>query len=241
MEKEDVPPSAPAWYPGPGTSDVTGRPTYVDVDTMPEIKIWFLHHKWRQWFRILDADQDGIISADDMEKTNAKLEQIRLLVNFKDSAPSEEEQRKWWNDHVFKRGPGEDISLEDYISYLEGFAEPDLRPVKFLPIITQFFDFFSTEEYRKKKLILGERDFVKFWTILVNIDERHCKYMFIKHVPSPLTLASLLDDFVALVSHDDVLNNDNYRLLAVLKQNHNGCCSNPDNITMLGKRWLYVV
>ncbi|XP_062609836.1 uncharacterized protein LOC134271640 isoform X3 [Saccostrea cucullata] len=37
MEKEDVPPSAPAWYPGPGTSDVTGRPTYVDVDTMPEI------------------------------------------------------------------------------------------------------------------------------------------------------------------------------------------------------------
>ncbi|XP_062596642.1 sarcoplasmic calcium-binding protein-like, partial [Saccostrea cucullata] len=186
---------------------------------------WFLHHKWRQWVRILDADQDGVISADDMEKTNAKLEQIRLFINCKDSAPSEEEQKKWWNDHVFKCGPGKDICLEDYICYLEGFAQPHERPGKFKPIITQFFDFFSTEEYRKKNLILGERDFVKFWTLLLNIDERHCRNMFIKHVPSPLTLASLLDDFVALVSHDDVLNNDNYRLLAVLKQKHNGCCS----------------
>ncbi|XP_061195951.1 uncharacterized protein LOC133204223 [Saccostrea echinata] len=83
-------------------------------------KRWFIHHKWRQWVRLLDAEQDGIISADDMEKTNAKLEQIRTLLNGRDSALSEDEQKKWWNNHVFKRGPGKDISLEDYISYLEG-------------------------------------------------------------------------------------------------------------------------
>ncbi|XP_062575118.1 uncharacterized protein LOC134237048 [Saccostrea cucullata] len=37
MEKEDVPPSVPAVYPGPGTSDVTGGSAYVEADIMPEI------------------------------------------------------------------------------------------------------------------------------------------------------------------------------------------------------------
>ncbi|XP_061195688.1 uncharacterized protein LOC133203906 [Saccostrea echinata] len=191
-------------------------------------KKWFLRHKWRQWVRLLDADQDGVISADDMEKTNAKLERIRILVGARNTALSGANQKKWWNDHIFKCGAGKDISIEDYISYLEGTvgaAPPHERANKVKPFITGFFNFFSTEDYRKKNLILGEEDFVKFWTILADVDERHCREKFVKHIPTPLTMAYFMEDFVAFTSHDEFWNEYGNRIFNVLKgERSDRCC-----------------
>lgn len=40
---------------------------------------WFIRRKLRCWVKLLDADQDGVISQDDMKKTNEKLEGLRKL------------------------------------------------------------------------------------------------------------------------------------------------------------------
>ncbi|XP_061175545.1 uncharacterized protein LOC133184469 [Saccostrea echinata] len=188
-------------------------------------KRWFLRRKWRQWVRLLDADQDGIISADDMERTNAKLEQIRRLVGARDTPLSAEEQKKWWNDHIFKSGPGKDISMTDYVMWVESNIPLHEMANKVKPIITGFFNFFSTEDYRKKNLIIGEEDFVMFWAILADVNERHCRKMFVKHIPSPLTMAFFLEDFEAFLSHNEFWNEYAYRVFNILKYRDScRCC-----------------
>ncbi|XP_048743368.2 uncharacterized protein LOC130046285 [Ostrea edulis] len=190
-------------------------------------KKWSLHRKWRQWVRLLDADHDGIIRPEDMEKTNAKLEQIRRLVGARQSPLSAEDQRKWWNDNIFKGGPGKPISLHDYTSFLEGSMvsvnNPHENANKMRPVITGFFNFFSTDEYRKKNLIICEDDFIRFWRILADIDEQHCREMFNKHFPAPVTMASFMEDFTAFVSHVDFWDEYSNRVFNLLKFRRTGC------------------
>ncbi|CAG2223615.1 unnamed protein product [Mytilus edulis] len=60
---------------------------------IPKAKNWFMRHKWHQWASLLDADQDGIISSDDMKKTNATLEQLRLAVGDRRTALNADAQK----------------------------------------------------------------------------------------------------------------------------------------------------
>jgi hypothetical protein len=154
-----------------------------------------------------------------MEKTNAKLEQIRRLFGARESPLSREDQQKWWEDHIFKSGPGKPISLEDYTCYL--MSAGDMRPV-----ITGLFKFFSTDEYRKRNLIMGEDDFVRFWGILADVDERHSREMFNRYFPAPVTMTSFLEDFVAFVSHPDFWDEYNNRVYNVVKFRRSGFCCN---------------
>jgi hypothetical protein len=163
-----------------------------------------------------------------MKKTNAKLEQIRKILGARTTTMKEADQKKWWNDHVFKTGPGKDISVADYVSYLEGTVgavPPHEKAGKVKPMATGLFNFFSTDNYRKKNLILGEEDFVKFWAILADADERHCRKMLLRHFPTPLTLAYFLDDFTAFLSHQDFFDEYSSRIFNVLKfGGSQGCC-----------------
>ncbi|VDI29208.1 Hypothetical predicted protein [Mytilus galloprovincialis] len=98
-----------------------------------------MRHKWHQWASLLDADQDGIISSDDMKKTNATLEQLRLAIGDRRTALNADAQTKWWDDHIFKRGADKHISVEDYVAYLEGIYNPADMGNKMRPVITGFF------------------------------------------------------------------------------------------------------
>ncbi|XP_062613860.1 uncharacterized protein LOC134275608 isoform X2 [Saccostrea cucullata] len=202
----------------------------LSVFVMPvHQKRWLFRRKWRQWVRLIDADQDGVISADDMEKTNAKFEELRKLFGVRNSALSAAKQKKWWNDHIFKLGPGNDISVNDYIYYLEGTVGgvvPSARPKKVKPVVTGFFDFFSTGEYRKKSLIIGQNDFVKFWTILVGLDEVQGKKLFLKNFPAPFTMTHFMEDFVNFLSNDEFLDEVSYRVFNVLRhrESQSRCC-----------------
>lgn len=191
-------------------------------------KQWFIRRKLRRWAKLLDADQDGVISEEDMKKTNEKLERLRQLIVARRTALSESQQKKWWDDNIFKRGPGKDIDVEEFISYVEGTlgtGSPCDRANKVRPVIKKLFDFFTTEEYMKRKLILGEEDFVKFWTILDNNnDEDHYKRMFIKHFPSPLCLSDIMEDFVAFLSHPDFFDEYSNRVFNVVKYRPKGMC-----------------
>ncbi|XP_056007691.1 uncharacterized protein LOC125666332 [Ostrea edulis] len=195
---------------------------------VPMQKTWFLRRKWCQWAKLLDADKDGVISEDDMKKTNAKLEEIRKRLGARNTAMEEADQKKWWNEHIFKTGRGKDISVADYVSYLQGTvgaAVPHEKAGKVKAMVTGFFNIFSTEGFRKKNLILGEEDFVKFWAILADVDERHCRRMLIRHFPTPLTLAYFLEDFTAFLSHQEFFDEYSNRIFNVVKfRRSNGCC-----------------
>ncbi|XP_071182051.1 uncharacterized protein [Mytilus edulis] len=191
---------------------------------IPKAKNWFMRHKWHQWASLLDADQDGIISSDDMKKTNATLEQLRLAVGDRRTALNADAQNKWWDDHIFKRGANKHISVEDYVAYLEGIYNPADMGNKMRPVITGFFNFFSTPDFRKKNCILTEEDFIKFWTILKNVDKVHCRNIYIRHFLNPTTMESFLGDFVALVSSNDFFDENTIRVHTVLKPPRSSPC-----------------
>ena len=64
---------------------------------------WFLRRKFRRWARLLVADQDGVISQEDMRKTNVKLECLLKLIGARRTVLSAEDQKIWWNDNICKR------------------------------------------------------------------------------------------------------------------------------------------
>jgi hypothetical protein len=135
---------------------------------------------------------------------------------------------KWWNDHILKRGPDKDMSVYDYVAYLDGLLRPlppHEKANKMRPVITGFFDIFSTKEYRDKKLFLGEEDFVNFWVIFADVDEHHCRRVYTKYFPAPLTMEYFLADFEAFVSNPEFVDENSKRVFHVFKQpNPSGCC-----------------
>nr|XP_022345082.1 uncharacterized protein LOC111137742 isoform X3 [Crassostrea virginica] len=171
---------------------------------VPMEKKWFLRRKLRQWVRILDADQDGIISQEDMNKTNEKMECLRQLVGGRESALPVTDQTKWWNENVFRCGPGKDISENDLTNFM--FAnvfrqDAGYNDDKMKPIIKGWFEFFTTEEYLKENWIIEKEDFCKFWTILAQIEHGYSTEMLNRYFPSPITMSDLLEEFVTLVSN----------------------------------------
>lgn len=188
---------------------------------------WFIRRKLRCWVKLLDADQDGVISQDDMKKTNEKLEGLRKLFGARKTALSDSQQEKWWSEHVFKCGPGKDISVYQLVSYMEGIMTQDSpaeRAKVVRPKIKKWFNIFTTEDFLKLKMILSEEDFVKFWVVLANIDERHSKEMLIKYFPSPLTLNDFREDFVAFLSNPEFLDEYSSRIFNILKNKPDCMC-----------------
>nr|XP_022291571.1 uncharacterized protein LOC111102917 [Crassostrea virginica] len=191
-------------------------------------KKWFLRRKIRQWARLLDADQDGVISQEDMRITNEKLERLRRMIGARQTALSLEDQQKWWNDNNFKCGPGKNISVEDYMAHLLeklGLSKSPEMASKVRPVIKGWFKFFTTEDYMKRNLIIGEYDFIRFWSILAEyVPESHCKKMFIKNFPTPFTMDSFLEDFVSFVSNPDFYDEYSNRVYNVIKPRPSGMC-----------------
>ena len=154
-----------------------------------------------------------------MKITNEKLERLRKLIGGRRTALSASDQKKWWNDNIFKCGPGKDISVEDYICHLEEDVAKKAGPT-----IKGWFNFFTTQDYLKKNLIIGEDDFIRFWSILVGVEESHSKDMYIRHFPKPVTMASFLEDFVAFLSNPDFFDEYSQRVYSVIKLHPRGIC-----------------
>ena len=121
---------------------------------------WFLRWKFRQWARLRDANQDGVISQKDMRKTNAKMECLLKLIGARRTVLSAEDQKKWWNDNIFRRHQrgGQHKS----IGRSTGLSLPSDMANKARPAIKGKFNFFTTEEYLKKNLIIGEVVLIRF-------------------------------------------------------------------------------
>lgn len=181
---------------------------------------WFLRRKLRCWAKLLDADRDGVIGQDDMKKTNEKLEKLRISFGVRQRPLPASDQKKWWNENIFKQEAGRSIKVEDYVLSVENYLGKGAaydRANRIRPVLKKWFDFFTTEEYINMNLDMTENDFVKFWTELFGDDEQHYKRMFIKHFPSPLTMSDFLEDFVAFLSNPEFFNEFSSRVLQVVK------------------------
>lgn len=181
---------------------------------------WFLRRKLRCWAKLLDADRDGVIGQDDMKKTNEKLEKLRIIFCVRQRPLPASDQKKWWNENIFKQEAGRSIKVEDYVLSMENYLGKGAaydRANRIRPVLKKWFDFFTTEEYINMNLDMTENDFVKFWTELFGDDEQHYKRMFIKHFPSPLTMSDFLEDFVAFLSNPEFFNEFSSRVLQVVK------------------------
>lgn len=181
---------------------------------------WFLRRKLRCWAKLLDADRDGVIGQDDMKKTNEKLEKLRIIFCVRQRPLPASDQKKWWNENIFKQEAGRSIKVEDYVLSVENYLGKGAaydRANRIRPVLKKWFDFFTTEEYINMNLDMTENDFVKFWTELFGDDEQHYKRMFIKHFPSPLTMSDFLEDFVAFLSNPEFFNEFSSRVLQVVK------------------------
>lgn len=188
---------------------------------------WFLRRKLRCWAKLLDADRDGVISQDDMMKTNEKLNRLRKIFGARQRSLTAAVQKKWWNDNIFKQEAGEEIKVEDYVHSVEnclGKGAAYDRADKIRPVVKTWFDFFTTEKYINRNLDMTETDFVMFWKELSGDDEQHYKRMFIKHFPSPLTMSDFLEDFVAFLSNPEYLNEFSSRVFQVVKYRSGGVC-----------------
>lgn len=85
-------------------------------------------------------------------------------------------------------------------------------------VVKKWFDFFMIEEYMKKKLILGEEDFVKFWIILdKGDDESYYKSMFIKYFFLLLFMGDIMEDFVVFLLYFDFFDEYSNRVFNVVK------------------------
>lgn len=191
-----------------------------------QIEKWFLRHKLRCWAKLLDADRDGVISQDDMRKTNEKLEKLRISFGVRQRPLPASDQKEWWDENIFKQG-GKWIKVEDYVHSVEtdlGKGAAYDRANRIRPVVKKWFDFFTTEDYINRNLDMTENDFVKFWTELFGDDEQHYKRMFIKHFPSPLTMSDFLEDFVAFLSNPDYLNEFSSRVFQVVKYRSGRVC-----------------
>lgn len=153
----------------------------------------------------------------DMKITYDKLEVIRKSMGNRQNEVNEFEQKELWNKHVFKRGPNKSITVDDYASYLEGMGDMHNNMKLF---ITGLFNAFSTAEFRKKNTILAYEDFARFWEILAGVEPRHCKKIFIRDFLNPITMASLLEDFVHFLTKEDFFDPDSTRVFLLLKPSY---------------------
>ncbi|CAG2209751.1 unnamed protein product [Mytilus edulis] len=116
---------------------------------IPKAKNWVMRHKWHQWVSLLDADQDGIISSDDMKKTNATLEQLRPAVGDRRTALNADAQKKWWDDHIFKEESTNTSLLKTMSLIWREFIIPEIWGTK-CALLSPAFNFFSTPDFGKR-------------------------------------------------------------------------------------------
>lgn len=149
------------------------------------------------------------------------------MIGVRQSPLPASDQKKGWNENIFKQEGGKWIKVEDYVHSVEnrlGKGAAYDRANRIRPVVKKWFDLFMTEEYINRNLDMTENDFVKFWTELFGDNEQHHKKMFIKHFPSPLTMSDFLEDFVAFLSNPDYLNEFSSRVLQVVKYRAGRVC-----------------
>ncbi|CAC5378542.1 unnamed protein product [Mytilus coruscus] len=191
---------------------------------IPKAKNWFMRHKWRQWASLLDADQDGIISSDDMERTNTRLEQLRLAIGDRKTTLNAEVQKNGGMIIYSKEEPTNTSLLTTMSIIWREFIIPQIWGTKCAQLSPAFLNFFSTPDFWKMNCILAEEDFIKFWAILKIVDEVHCRNVYIRHFLNPSTMESFLGDFVAIVSYNDFFDENTIRVHTVLKLPRSATC-----------------
>lgn len=90
--------------------------------------------------------------------------------------------------------------------------------------IKKWFNIFIIEDFFKLKMIFSEEDFVKFWVVLVNIDEWYSREMFIKYFFLLLILNDFWEDFVVFLLNFEFFDEYSSRIFNILKDKLDCMC-----------------
>lgn len=90
--------------------------------------------------------------------------------------------------------------------------------------IKKWFNIFIIEDFFKLKMIFSEEDFVKFWVVLVNIDEWYSREMFIKYFFLLLILNDFWEDFVVFLLNFEFFDEYSSWIFNILKNKLDCMC-----------------
>ncbi|WAQ93827.1 SCP-like protein [Mya arenaria] len=82
----------------------------------------FLVSKWKIWYNSLDVNHDGMISFEDVEEN--KFSELHNL-DAKQKKDVIENFEKWWNQYIFRKRKGEEISEKEFLDMLNNDFKTD--------------------------------------------------------------------------------------------------------------------
>ncbi|WAQ93832.1 SCP-like protein [Mya arenaria] len=82
----------------------------------------FLVSKWKIWYNSLDVNHDGMISFADVEEN--KFSELHNL-DAKQKKDVIENFEKWWNQYIFRKRKGEEISEKEFLDMLNNDFKTD--------------------------------------------------------------------------------------------------------------------
>ncbi|XP_022309766.1 sarcoplasmic calcium-binding protein-like isoform X2 [Crassostrea virginica] len=83
----------------------------------------YLTQKWKMWYKSLDVNHDGKISLEDVEESRNKFTELHHLLGDKaDSVKAD--MKNWWTTYILTT-PDQEISEEQFLSYLGGLYNTD--------------------------------------------------------------------------------------------------------------------
>ncbi|XP_052800256.1 sarcoplasmic calcium-binding protein-like isoform X1 [Mya arenaria] len=84
----------------------------------------FLVSKWKIWYNSLDVNHDGMISFEDVEESRNKFSELHNL-DAKQKKDVIENFEKWWNQYIFRKRKGEEISEKEFLDMLNNDFKTD--------------------------------------------------------------------------------------------------------------------
>lgn len=191
---------------------------YYWMSVNPSENQEFLKNKWKAWFEILDHDKDGVITEYDMMKTNEKLESIRIYLRQRHSPIDHRKAQLWWFSFIFRKGTN-GISFEQFANSHYDFNSTYTNSFEFESYIrrcvTEFFDFFSTDEQGRNHII-GDETFVHFWQIIAGIHENQARDQLV-YFPKLLTTGDLMFVWIRFLKESSRFPGTFYQSQAVYK------------------------
>lgn len=91
----------------------------------------YLKKKWSVWFKTLDGDHDGVISTKDRDISTKKFAEIRKKLESGDKSGDKRPENvkfdieKWWNDYIFRKGPGVSMTKDEFVESLAEAYQKD--------------------------------------------------------------------------------------------------------------------
>ena len=163
----------------------------------------YLRSKWTFWFKSLDANHDDNMTIEDMKQSIAKFDDIQKHIGEKNSAAANFDHTKWWNTYIFRKGPGVEMKLEEFLQALEESYSNDKDA--FRQEIKRCFQELSVFIADKMDRPISEEEFTFGFKVFGqgNAGQVGKAYQLFKSIHGHPTVDQIVDAWVQFITDDD--------------------------------------